>query len=115
MRLRRAQAHLDAGFHHGLDEIKHIGRARARQRGYGIELRFLIQPQVGAGGLHHAFHGQPVGGGDGGAGKQGGLPQANQRRRVGHGAHHALAAQPVGNGARADAGGHAQVQCCRSV
>jgi hypothetical protein len=56
------------------------------------------------------FDALPVCLGHGTAGKQPGMPLADQRRRVGHGAHDALAAQPAGDAVAADASGHAQVQ-----
>ena len=42
LRLRGRQAHRDAGLHHGFEEIEHVGRPRAGQRGHGVQLRLLF-------------------------------------------------------------------------
>lgn len=45
MRLLTRKYHLHAGIRHSFDEIKHIGRARARQRRDRVELGFFLHPE----------------------------------------------------------------------
>src|SRR6218665_3523910 len=49
VRLRLRQTHGAAGAGHGFEEVKHIGRARTRQGGDGVEQWLALHPQEFAG------------------------------------------------------------------
>ena len=81
-RRRRPDRRLE-GFH----EQEKVGRPAARERGDGIHLRFMFDPDGGADGGHDGFRQGAVGGADARGRVQSGGPKAVQGRPIRHGAH----------------------------
>src|SRR6218665_374328 len=67
VRLRLRQTHGAAGAGHGFEEVKHIGRARTRQGGDGVEQWLALHPQEFAGTGHDGFDALALGCAAGGA------------------------------------------------
>ncbi len=106
-----AQAQSVAGQHHGLEQVEDIGRARARQRGHRVQLRFLVHPQCAAGGRQQLLDGPALAGAHLGPGVQAGDAAADEGRRVGHGPHHTRTAGGLHQGRAAHPGHHAELKC----
>jgi diguanylate cyclase (GGDEF)-like protein len=104
------EPHLLGGLHHGLHDVEHVRRARAREGRDGVEVVFAVYPERASRGGEQAFGVAAFDRGDRGAGVEAGDALADQCGGVGHGTHDPLGAEGGHQCVAADAGHHAELQ-----